>query len=50
MCSASDRGGDALSGCVTGLCVGLLIWLVVLVMAAALVHFCVLPWAPWCSW
>lgn len=50
MYSATDRHEEAAKGCVTGLCLGLLVWLVVLVMGAALVHFCVLPWAPWCTW
>jgi hypothetical protein len=50
MSSATDRCDAAAKGCATGLALGLLMCLVVLVMGAALVHFCVLPWAPWCGW
>lgn len=49
MCSASEHGEDAARGCVTGVCLGVLIWVAV-VVGALVVRFCVLPWLPWCSW
>lgn len=50
MSSATEYRQSGCKGIITGVCLGLLIWLTVLVSSALLVHFCVVPLAPWCGW